>query len=81
MAINKERPWHMQSFPNGQIDITNDLIVFNIHPLIPESLVWAGMSEDDIDRIKGEYAHWVLQIINREVIKEQERAEQSVNPT
>ena len=74
MAINKQRPWHMQSFPNGQVDITNDLVVFNIHPSNPDSLVWSGMTEDDIDYVKSQYAHWVMELINKAVIKEQERA-------
>jgi len=69
--IDKTTKWRIQSFPNGQVDITNGEIVFNIHPT-PNPITpmgrFAGMTDDQIDAIKYEYADWVKEIINRSLI-------------
>ncbi len=73
MAINKQAPWHIQAYPDGQVDVTNGLVVLNVQPFMPESLMWSGMTKDEIDRIKIEFARFVQLAINREVRAEQER--------
>lgn len=70
MSINKVRPWHIQVFTDGQIDITNDLVVLNVQQFIPDSLMWKGFTKNEIDKYKIEYAHWILKIINHEVLSE-----------
>ncbi len=73
MAINKQRPFKIMAYTDGQVDITNDLIVLNVQQFMPESIMWSGFTENQIQKIKADYAHWLLEIINREVRAEQER--------